>query len=153
MKVSCKQETCCALFKCAGILACCSAFLVQLIITWQQFNQEATVTGISSSKSKVKHLPCLTFCPHSLVKNSVYPLTIEEFDKNSYQAADIFSNESLIRFNETSKWRLRKVAGPLVGTCFVTQYLQPVKDFNFSNTIYKLKRETDLHLYIHNPGK
>ena len=80
-----KCETCFAVLKYAGILACSAAFVGQIIIAWLQFKEEATVASITSFKSDAKVLPCITFCPYSVFKNAVYPITIAEFEKYSYQ--------------------------------------------------------------------
>ena len=147
-----KCETCFAVLKYAGILACSAAFVGQIIIAWLQFKEEATVASITSFKSDAKVLPCITFCPFSVFKNAVYPITIAEFEKYSYQDTDIFADRTLKSFNNTDDWKITKVTGPLVGTCFTTQYLKPVQDFDL-NIFYVLKCTVDLQLYIHNPGK
>ena len=148
-----KRDICYIVLKYVGILACSAAFIIEMIVAWQRYEEEATVTGITSfKKSDTKYLPCITFCPYNVFKNAVYPMTIAEFEKYSYQETEIFADRTLKSFNKTDDWKITKVTGPLVGTCFMTQYLKPVKEFELE-IWYALKRTVDLQLYIHNPGK
>jgi hypothetical protein len=84
-------------------------------------------------------------------KNAVYPLTEEEFEKNSFQLADIFANDSLVEFNNNSAWNVTKTPGPLVGNCFTTSYMTPVKSFQVEVKLH-LKKNLDYTVYVHNPG-
>jgi hypothetical protein len=118
---------------------------------WQQYQTESTVSSITTLKSEKKHLPCLTFCPYPVFKKDIYPMTKEEFELNSFQPEDIFAEKTL-KTLQSPDWKMLKVSGPLVGNCFMTQYLPTVKSFDVNISFY-IKRDVDIHLYIHNPGE
>ena len=138
--------------KCAGFLVCSAAFFIQISTAWWQYQEEATVTSVSARKNETMYLPCLTFCPYPVFKEAVYPLTNEEFENYSYQAADIFSKETLETLKNRSTWNVTKVSGPLIGNCFTTQYLHPVPAFDVDMK-YNIKKNLDYQLFIHNPGE
>ncbi len=95
---------------------------------WQQYQAESTVSSITTLKSEKKHLPCLTFCPYPVFKKAIYPMTQDELELNSFQPEDIFAEQTL-RTLQSPDWKMLKVSGPLVGNCFMTQYLPTIKSF------------------------
>jgi hypothetical protein len=130
---------------------CIICFLVQMVNIGKQFQQEMTMTSISFEKVKTKHLPLLTICAKQTFKNTIYPMTDQQFNENSFNLEDLVTNKSLNEFANTSKWIITTVEGPLVGKCYTFQFREEVQSHNFNSTIY-LKRTNDLHVYIHNPG-
>lgn len=76
--------------------------LVNPTLDFQYFEENTVVTN-KWFKSKEMLLPSVTFCPYDGFKNmSDLALTESEYDKVTFQLADIFHNDSLSAIQNTS---------------------------------------------------
>ena len=102
-----RRELLLHLIKISVYCICLTFFIVLMRDVWEKYTTEITSNGIRikySEKNK-KHLPCFTARPYLAYKNPGFIFTDEEYERNTLNLEDIFSEESVRVSISPTVWR------------------------------------------------
>ena len=133
---------------------CGFVFIVLTRDIWIKFNSNITSTGIkfAYSEKKAKIIHVITVCPLPAFKQKGLFYLENEFRANTFEVEDIFTTSFLEELKNTSKYNVKTLTSVVFGRCYSLYNQQEIPVFELGNLI-KFRRDNDINLYIHTPGK
>ena len=115
--------------KLVSLMFCIALFCLLMSDIYEKFSKKMTSVGVTIEEydGDKKDLPCFTLCPWKVFRKPGFHFKLEDFQQNTYNESEIFTDQPQILFVDKSLYTVEAVNNIFVGQCFMTCFLQPGK--------------------------
>ena len=85
-------------------------------------------------------------------KKAFWNISKDLYLKNTFTKEDIFHKKQIEIFEDKLEYEISEIKTFILGRCYIVKRKTRVTLFDFSTMII-FKRDFDLQIYVHNPGK
>jgi hypothetical protein len=132
-------------------LTCAVLFCLEMVhIGWQFINKDTFATVALEEMEKLL-LPSFTICPGKGFKAYGYAFTEDQYEANTYQMEEIFTNNTLLDLRNVSKYSIKTIRSQYHGQCYTIQKLEEVTTSADYSCKLMFKKGMDIDFYPHEP--
>jgi hypothetical protein len=132
-------------------LICAVLFCLQMVDVGLQFINKDTFATVAVAEMEKLLLPSITICPGKGFKAYGYAFTEDEYEANTYQMEEIFTNNTLIDLRNVSKYSIKTMRSQYLGQCYTIQKLEEVTTSADYSCKLMFKKVMDIAFYLHEP--
>ena len=130
-------------------IACYFVFAVSLITILIKFNQGVTSTSTEVVIHDKLKFPIITICPSIAFKSQGYFYREEDFIAQTFSKEELFAEETILDFANTSQYIYKETRSELLGLCHTLEFLHELDVQDWTLKPIKVKRHQDLKVFVH----
>ena len=136
------------ILRCCIFTSCAILFLILMNDVWEKFDKKITTFGSKLRTETSDLFPCITFCPLPGFKSKGFFFTNRSYFDNTHDMKDLFADNTLKEFENTSVYHVKEMKTHYSGRCFTVCIVE--KMGREDSKILNLKKNLNIRLYLHN---
>ena len=128
---------------------CNLAFITTVVIYAYEYSKSLTSTVSEVKEDLQMKWPSLTFCTSQGYKKQGFHYQESEYIKNTFRLEDIFTNETLEKLRNETRYKVTEIRSITNGRCYTVQGMKTAKVLKLDDSVFTIKRNQDLILIVH----